>query len=101
MKPSVETITITVKKSTLELLLAAGNYSHGDRTLSEAMARNAIDHAAWLANLICDADQLNERGSDPGLDFYWPTQLAAVQELIRAVENAESELDDAESEAAQ
>lgn len=84
MTDNEETLTITVKRLTLEMLFAGGNYCLAELPLSANLALNVIDHAAWLTSLIArGGDEEDER------NHYADQQLTAVRDLILAVAAAE------------
>lgn len=78
-----ETITITLQRSTLDCLFAGGNNSLGTTPLSQTLALNVVDHAAWLADIIAGQDCAYDQ------DHYAARQREAAREIIDAVAAAE------------
>jgi hypothetical protein len=82
-----ETITITVKRSTLQFLFAGGNSSGHlvSGPFADRLALDIIDHAAWMSSLLArGCDNEDER------NHYADQQFSSAADLVEAVRVAEA-----------
>lgn len=84
MEREEKTITLTIPVRVLECLWAGGNYSTATLPLADAVAMNALCHAAWLAALSWKSE-----AADDDRNHYGACQLEMAEELIAAIRKAE------------